>query len=126
MEAKKSGGKKIITHLDSCLVLIEGEDRGIGVIGRVHTSVPDHQQVIISPTGKIFTIRRPLQSTHLLGVSGQSCNMVVCHTDIMMVNGTTSTPAGNKARNKRHVSHQTVLLLCYINLISILFVHMIS
>lgn len=50
----------MITHLDSCLVLIEGENRISGVIDCVHTSIPDHQQVIISSTGKKFAIRRPL------------------------------------------------------------------
>lgn len=89
----------MITHLDSCLVLIEGVDRSIGVICDVDTSIPNHQQVIISPTSKIFAIRRPLQSTHFLCVSSQSGYMMVRHTDIMMVNGTSSTPtSNNKAR----------------------------
>lgn len=90
----------MITHLDSCLVLIEGVDRSIGVICDVHTSIPNHQQVIISPTSKIFAIRRPLQSTHFLCVSGQSGYMMVCHTDIMMVNGTSPTPTSNKQEKK--------------------------
>lgn len=90
----------MITHLDSCLVLIEGVDRSIGVICDVHTSIPNHQQVIISPTSEIFAIRRPLQSTHFLCVSGQSGYMMVCHTDIMMVNGTSPTPTSNKQEKK--------------------------
>ena len=106
MEAKKLGSKKMISHLDSCLVLIEGEDRSISVIGHVHTSIPDHQQVVVSPTSKIFAVRRPLQSTHFLCVSSKSGYMMVCHTDIIMVNGTTSTPTGNKTR-KKYVTHQT-------------------
>jgi len=99
----------MITHLDSCLVLIEGEDRTTGVICGVHSSIPNHQQVIISPTSEIFAIRRPLQSANLLCVSGQSGYMMVCHTDIMMVNGTSSTPTSNKTGEK-NVSHQTTLL----------------
>ena len=87
------------SHLHCSLVLVEAMQRQVTVCHTVDAGVPETQQVVIAATGKIFAVRRPLQSTHFLRVFVQSANMVVSNSDIMVVNCSVATSTGIKPDN---------------------------
>lgn len=49
-----------------------------------HTG-PNAHQVVVASTGQVSAIGGPLEPTHLLGVTGQGEDVMVCHPHIMMV-----------------------------------------
>ena len=74
-------------------MLVEGIQRSIAVSDCIDAGIPDQQQVIVSSASEVFSIRGPPEPTHFLGVSGKSSNMVICHSDIMVVYRSVSAPA---------------------------------
>lgn len=103
-------------YLHSCLMLVEGVYWMITVCHTVDARVPKTQQVVISSTGQILPIRRPLQTTHFLGVLFQSANMVVSNTHIMVVNcSITTSTAGKHEMENVDVMQQikTMVMLQY-------------
>ena len=77
-------------------MLVEGIERSVAVTDCVHTGIPDQQAIVVSTTGKIFPIGRPLQPTHFLFVSGKGSDMVIGHTDIMVMNCSAFATTKNK------------------------------
>lgn len=73
-------------HLDSSLMLTPPAD-GLGVIAQstLLCAGPHAHHVVITTTGQVSPVRRPCQAAHLLGVSAQRGNVVVLHSDIVMV-----------------------------------------
>ena len=81
-------------YLNCCLMLgecIEGST--LCVAGLVAGRVPDIEEVIVATTCQVFAVGRPLESTHLLSVAGQSRHMVLRYTHIMVVNRPTPRTA---------------------------------
>ena len=81
-------------------MLVKCIQRCITVANRVHAGIPDQQQVVVTTTSKVLPVRRPLQSTHFLGMSGKSSDMMVCYTNIVMMNSSTSAATKNKLIGK--------------------------
>lgn len=81
-------------YLDCTLVLIEAVDSITALAAALLHTWPHVHKVVVAATGQVSSIRGPLQPTHLLRVSGQGEDVVVCYPYIMVVDVTRSGATG--------------------------------
>lgn len=72
-----------------------------------HGAVPDIEEVVVATGGEVPSIRGPAKATHLLTVIGQRPHVVLCHTDVMVMDGTgpRSTAQHNSTLNEMNSKH---------------------
>lgn len=73
-----------LTDLHSSLMLAPAVHWLVGVPALLHVW-PHTHKVVVPSAGQVTTIRWPPQPTHLLRVSCERADVMLCHTHIMMV-----------------------------------------
>ena len=97
---------KELQYLYCRLMLRHGEEgsRRVSQVG-----IPHIHQVIVSSTGQLSTIVRPLETTHFLSMRCQCTDMMLGSTHIMMVNYTTSGTTIQTEKNPTKYIFQLIL-----------------
>lgn len=88
--AVEEHGKNQHPHLNRGLVLAERVQGG-GLASR--NSIPDVENVVVTPAGEVPSTRRPLETTDLLCVRSERGHVVPLNAHVMVMDCTRPTPA---------------------------------
>lgn len=73
-------------HLDGSLMFAPAADQLVVVAGAALLRAGPHaHQVVVASTSQVSPVGGPLQATHLLRVSTEGGNVMVCHPHVMVV-----------------------------------------